>query len=239
MTAQVTAPLAKAGAPPNAARTYVWDRVVRSTHWLVALSIVVLAVTGLLIGHPVLVSPGPAGEHFVMGTVKVIHFYAAITFTLAVLVRLAWLFMGPKYARWDQLIPVSRERRRNVWATLKFYLLVNRRLPVYPGHNALAGLAYCAIFLLYLIQIATGLGLYALDASVGSPMRAFRFVLEVFGGAQSTRWIHHGVTWVFALFLLQHLYSCFLASRTEGNGEFDSIVSGYKHVHPPGEDERG
>ena len=159
-------------------------RVVRSTHWLVALSIVVLAVTGLLIGHPVLVSSGPGrgalrdGYREGHSLLCRYHVHSGGVGSAGVALH------GPQVRAMDQLIPVSRERRRNVWATLKFYLLVNRRLPVYPGHNALAGLAYCAIFLLYLIQIATGLGLYALDASVGSPMRAFRFVLEVRGRAE-------------------------------------------------------
>ena len=72
-------------------RVRVWDLVVRWTHWLIALSILVLSVTGLEIGHPVLSVPGRAGEHFVMGTVRVVHFYAAIVFTLAVLSRIAWM----------------------------------------------------------------------------------------------------------------------------------------------------
>ena len=35
----------------------VWDHVVRSTHWIIALSIAVLVVTGLYIGHPFLLAP--------------------------------------------------------------------------------------------------------------------------------------------------------------------------------------
>ena len=37
----------------------MWDRVVRATHWLIVLSIVVLAVTGFYIGHPFLRRPAP------------------------------------------------------------------------------------------------------------------------------------------------------------------------------------
>jgi Ni,Fe-hydrogenase I cytochrome b subunit len=33
---------------------YVWDLVVRSTHWLIALSLIVLSVTGVYIGNPFL-----------------------------------------------------------------------------------------------------------------------------------------------------------------------------------------
>jgi hypothetical protein len=91
-------------------RVYVWQLPVRITHWLIAGSILVLSVTGFYIGTPFIIVSGPAGQHFVMGTIKVIHYYAAIVFTLAVGVRLLWMFMGNKYSRWDKFLPV-RERR--------------------------------------------------------------------------------------------------------------------------------
>ncbi len=215
-------------------RVYVWDRVVRATHWIVVLSLVVLFATGILIGHPLFAAPGEARDRFVTGMVKVVHFYAAIAFSLAFAVRIVWLFIGPRFARWDQLVPIARERRNNLVDTIKFYLLVRPGPPSYAGHNALAGLAYAAFFSLYLVQIATGFALYSFDASAGSPMRAFGFLLQVVGGPQSARWIHHGVTWVIVVLAVQHLYSCVLTSRNEKNGELDSIISGYKHVAPRG-----
>jgi len=217
-------------APVREERVYVWDRVVRGTHWTIALAMVVLFVTGILIGHPLFVVPGAAGDHFVTGTVKVVHVYAAIAFSLAVFLRIVWLFIGPKYARWSELIPTTRERVKNLFKTLKFYALIRKRIPVYAGHNPLAGAAYAVIFSLFLVQIATGFGLYSFDAAAGSPMRAFGFLLGVFGGPQSSRWIHHVTTWLLVLFAMQHVYSCLLASRNERNGELDSIFSGYKHV---------
>jgi Ni/Fe-hydrogenase 1 B-type cytochrome subunit len=48
-------------------RVYVWQVPVRVTHWLIALSIIVLSVTGFYIGRPFLTVPGPAGRWFVMG----------------------------------------------------------------------------------------------------------------------------------------------------------------------------
>ena len=43
-------------------RVYVWEVPVRVTHWLIALSIIVLSVTGLYIGRPFMTVPGPAGQ---------------------------------------------------------------------------------------------------------------------------------------------------------------------------------
>src|SRR5574340_952805 len=93
-------------------RVYVWEAPVRVTHWLIALSIVVLAVTGFYIGRPFIIVSGPAGQHFVMGTMRVIHFYAAIVFIAALTARVAWMFLGNTYARWDKFLPVKPRRAR-------------------------------------------------------------------------------------------------------------------------------
>ena len=61
---------------------YVWEVPVRITHWLIALSLFVLSATGLYIGRPFMTVPGEAGQWFVMGWMQIIHFYAAIVFTV-------------------------------------------------------------------------------------------------------------------------------------------------------------
>ena len=215
-------------------RTYVWDLVVRLTHWLIAGSLVVLAVTGIYIGDPFIISAGPAGEHFVMGTMKVIHFYGSIVFTLAVLSRLLWLFVGSPNARWRNFIPVTAERRRALRETFLFYVFVRKRPPPSTGHNPLAGLAYVAVFVLYLVMIITGVALYSVSAGIASPLRGFDFLLGPLGGAQTARWIHHVVMWLLIAFVVQHVYSAILMALVEKNGTIDSIFSGYKWVKRKG-----
>jgi Ni,Fe-hydrogenase I cytochrome b subunit len=61
MTTGVTAARAPVSEEPREVRlepVYVWDLVVRSTHWLIALSLILLSVTGVYIGHPFLTSSG-------------------------------------------------------------------------------------------------------------------------------------------------------------------------------------
>jgi Ni/Fe-hydrogenase 1 B-type cytochrome subunit len=229
-TATHDVPRAPAADDESAVREYVhvWDRVVRSTHWLIFLSIVVLSVTGIYIGHPFLIVAGRARDHFVMGTMKVVHFYTAIVFTLAVLSRILWMFIGPHPARWDQFIPVAKARRQAFVDTLKYYFWMRPRAPVVSGHNPLAGLAYAGVFLLYLVMIATGFGLYSLNAAYSSPMIYFHFLLAVFGGAQMSRWIHHAVMWLLIAFFVHHLYSAILFSAVEKAGAIESIFSGNK-----------
>jgi Ni/Fe-hydrogenase 1 B-type cytochrome subunit len=215
-------------AEENRVRVRVWDRVVRWTHWLIVLSLVALSVTGFYIGRPFVIVSGEAGRHFVMGTMKVVHFYSAIVFSLAVRARIFWMFVGTRYARWWNFLPITRKRWRGVLDTLKFYLMLRRTPPPFAGHNPLAGLAYGAVFGIYLLMIATGLALYAIPAHVDSPFRLFAFLLDVFGGAQQTRFIHHVAMWVLIMFTMQHLYSAMLVAIVEKNGTLDSIFSGYK-----------
>ena len=75
-------------------RVYVWELPVRAD----ALADVLFdprAVGNGLLYRPSLHQRSGRGErHFVMGTVRAVHFYAAIVFTLAVLARIYWLFVG-------------------------------------------------------------------------------------------------------------------------------------------------
>jgi len=217
-------------APSGLVRVYVWEVPVRVTHWLIALSIVVLSVTGFYIGNPFITVSGPAGQHFVMGWMKVIHGWAAYVFMGAVLVRLIWMFTGNKYAHWDKFIPVHRSRLHGFWPTIKFYLFALRKPPGFVGHNPVAGATYVLVFGLYFVAIATGLILRGASADVESPLRWFATWAPLWGGLQMARWIHHVVMWLLLGFAVHHVYSSLLMSTVEANATVESIFSGYKFV---------
>jgi Ni/Fe-hydrogenase 1 B-type cytochrome subunit len=163
-----------------------------------------------------------------MGTVRVIHSYAAIVFTLAVVSRLVWMFVGRGHAGWREFIPVERDRRAGFGPMLAFYLFARRKpLPV-VGHNPLAAAAYVFVFLLYVVMIATGLGMYATDAVAGSPVAWAKVLLPIFSGAEGARWIHHVTMWLLLGFVVHHLYSAVLTSAVERNGTMESIFTGSK-----------
>ena len=211
---------------------YVWDLLVRATHWLIFATIIVLSVTGFYIGDPFIIAPGPATQTFVMGWMKIVHFYAAILFSTSVLARIGWMFVGSRYARWTQLVPTTRERFQHLWGTFKFYTFLRPAPPPTVGHNALAGAAYVGVFGMYLIMIFTGFALYAMSADVGSVMAKFTGLLPLFGGPQSARWIHHVVMWLLLGFAVHHVYSATLMAKVEKNSTMDSIFGGYKLIPP-------
>lgn len=221
-------------------RVYVWELPVRITHWLLFLSVLVLAATGFYIGHPFISVSGRARDHFVMGTVRVVHLYASIVFGLSVLLRVYWLFAGNRYARWDQFIPVSRERLRSTWQGIRFYAFVRREPAPYPGHGGLAGAAYTIVFLIYLAMIATGLALYTVYAPADSVFQWSSALIPLFGGLQMARLIHHIGMWLLLMFMVHHVYSVILFSIVERSGiEFDSMFSGYKRRSSTAEREAG
>lgn len=215
-------------------RVYVWDIVVRACHWTIVLSIIGLSITGFYIGNPFIKAPGEAGGHFVMGWVRAIHFYFAIAFTLAVMSRLFWMRIGPDVARWPSFLPVTRERWAGMRDTFLFYILLRRKFPPMLGHNPLAGITYYGIFLLFLVMIVTGLAQYSM-VDPDSVFRVFGVFLPVFGGPQTTRWIHHAVMWLLIGFAVHHVYSAVMAAHIEKNGILESIFTGYKWFHRKGQ----
>lgn len=208
---------------------YVWDLVVRACHWIIALSMVLLVISGLYIGRPFLEADGEAGQRFVMGWAKVLHAYSAIAFSLAVGARVLWMFLGPRCARWNQFIPVSERRRRGLWQTFKFYIMLRPKPPMVTGHNPLAGATYVLVFVLYAVMIFTGFALYSVSAHA-SYMKMWDFLLPIFGGPQGARWIHHVTMWLLVGFVVHHIFSALLVARVEKNGTLDSIFSGWKFL---------
>ena len=208
---------------------YVWQIPVRIAHWLIALSIAVLSVTGFYMGHPFMTMTGPATQSFVMGWMKIIHGYTAYVFITALVMRMVWMFSGNKYARWDKFIPVHRVRQRGLWPVTAFYSFLRDKPPAYVGHNPMAAGAYTLVYGLCFVEVATGMVMRG-ASSPTSWASVFGPLAWLFGGLQMTRWIHHIVMWLLLGFTLHHIYSAVLVAIVERNGTLDSIFSGYKWV---------
>ncbi|MGD8413399.1 MAG: cytochrome b/b6 domain-containing protein, partial [Candidatus Latescibacterota bacterium] len=74
---------------------YVWQWPVRAFHWINAIAIVVLCVTGFLIGNPIAFqSSAEASSQYWFGTVRFIHFLTAYVWVAIALLRIYWGFVG-------------------------------------------------------------------------------------------------------------------------------------------------
>ncbi len=216
-------------------RVYVWQMPVRIFHWLNALAIVVLSITGFIIANPpALLSQREAFDTYWMGTVKVIHFISAYVFVGVMVMRIYWAFVGNKYAHWRAFWPFTKKGLHNIMHVLKYdILLLKEKKPklkdISIGHNYMATSAYILMFLFALVMVFTGFGLYA-DMSTNWFAKMFAWVPSFFGGDFLTRQIHHIFMWLIIFIILLHIYLVLFHDWLEGRGEASSMVSGFKFV---------
>lgn len=209
---------------------YVWQAPVRLFHWINALSIVVLAVTGYLIADPpVLTSSAEASAQYWFGINRFIHFATAYVFLLNIVLRLYWAFVGNEFADWASYNVFTRRFWHGFADTLRedIFLVTKPGRPRL-GHNSLARLAYIAMMLVALFQVFTGFALYAPMSGAWFP-QLFLWVTPLFGDEMTVRVWHHVAMWFFALFLVIHLYLIIFHEVREFRGVFSSIVSGWKY----------
>ena len=149
--------------PADYRRIYVWELPVRVYHWINAVALVALCITGYLIGAPS--SPfyaAQAYQQYWFGWVRFIHFLSAFVYVFNFLARLYWGFVGNKYARWSAFFPLKRTQRQEIIEVIKADVLETQlHGPISTGHNALAGFIYFFTFLAFVFQTITGFALYS------------------------------------------------------------------------------
>ena len=210
---------------------YVCQLPVRFYHWINALAVLTLAVTGYIIGSPpALKSSAEAAYGYWFGTVRFIHFLAAFVFFFNFVFRLYWGFVGNKYARWENFILHRKGQFKEVADVLKVDILQSEVKPLESiGHNALAGFTYFLTFVAFLFQSVTGFGMYAAMSHALLP-RMFAWIVPLMGGDFAVRQLHHVMMWFFVIFAIVHVYLVFYHDYVEGRGVTSSIVGGWKFI---------
>ncbi|MDR0480800.1 MAG: Ni/Fe-hydrogenase, b-type cytochrome subunit, partial [Gallionellaceae bacterium] len=163
---------------------YVYQAPVRIWHWLNALSIVVLCVTGFLIGKPLYATPiGEASDHFLMGYIRFAHFTAAYVFAVGLIFRIWWAFFGNHYSRELFIVPVwDAQWWREVLHEIRWYLFLARKPHKYVGHNSLAQCAMFFFILLCVFMVFSGFALYSEGLGRGSwADHLFGWMIPLFG----------------------------------------------------------
>lgn len=208
---------------------YVWELPVRFYHWINALCIVVLTVTGYIIGRPpALQSAAEASFSYWFGNIRFIHFIASFVFFFNFTFRIYWGFVGNKYSRWTNFIPLKKWQWREFVDVLKIDILqiTNKKL-VSVGHNYLASFTYFLTFLAFLLQSLTGFGMYAAMSDSWFP-QLFAWIVPLLGGDLGIRNIHHILMWFFILFSIVHVYLVAYHDYIERNGVTSSMIGGWK-----------
>ena len=219
----------------NFKRVYVWELPVRIFHWLNVLALFVLIITGFLIANPpALLSSAEATNLHTFGIIRFIHFTAAYLFFFVMILRVYWAFVGNRYASWRAFWPFTKKNWKNFGHVMKIdILLMNEKVEdvtkISIGHNSVATLSYLIMFVLAIVQVVTGFGLYSDMSSWWLP-NMFDWVVPFFGGDFMVRNIHHTAMWLFIFFSIVHVYLVFYHDWLEGRGEVSSIFGGYKFV---------
>jgi Ni/Fe-hydrogenase 1 B-type cytochrome subunit len=135
----------------------VWDLPVRLFHWINVVSVLSLIFVACIMMFKK--ELGITGLEAKIA-LKQVHIVIGYIFSINLLVRITWGFVGNQYALWKNILP-----GKGFITTLKCYLvsIKDGRPNTYLGHNPLGRLAVTAMMLLMLALLVSGLTRAATD----------------------------------------------------------------------------
>jgi Ni/Fe-hydrogenase 1 B-type cytochrome subunit len=213
---------------------YVYELPVRIWHWVMAPCMVVLFVTGYLIGSPPPTVGGEAADSFSFGYIRFAHFAAAYILIVSFLARLAWAFVGNTFSREIFVMPLLLLKPA-WWAGLfdqaRYYLFLKRNPRPWQGHNPIA---MAAMFFMYVLGTAfmmvTGLALYG--EGLGMQSWAFKlfssWALPLFGYSMNVHTLHHLGMWYLAVFTIVHIYMAIREDICSGHTMMSTMINGWR-----------
>ncbi|NTV97137.1 MAG: Ni/Fe-hydrogenase, b-type cytochrome subunit [Thiobacillus sp.] len=211
---------------------YVYEAPVRLWHWVNALAITVLAITGYFIGSPLPSMPGEASDHFLMGYIRFAHFAAGYVLLVGFLGRIYWAIVGNHHARQLFKLPITnRKWWSEVLFELRWYLFIEPDPKKYVGHNPLAQLSmFFMVTLTMVFMICTGFALYGEGAQEGSWSHAVftSWVIPLFGQSQDVHTWHHLGMWVMVVFIMLHVYAAIREDIMSRQSMVSTMLSGWR-----------
>lgn len=198
--------------PSSAPKRHHW--IVRLTHWVNAVAIVIMAGSGLRIfnAYPRFARKGetfccypfegtPIPSEFTFGAwlggARNWHFAMMWVLFLNGLLYIAFIYL---HGEWRDLTP-RRGDIRDAWEMIKFYLFVRPDHPRQGKHNALQKGTYFLLPWLALAAILSGLAIW-------KPVQ-LSWLTAVFGGYVWARFVHFIVMAIILLLSLVHVVMVF------------------------------
>lgn len=207
----------------------VWDWQTRVLHWVNATLIIALAL--LIVGKFGMEYLGVA-KNF-RAPVRKLHAYVGYVFIITFMLRLFWGFAGNKYARWRDIIPYNARRWTEIAQDVRWYLSFFSGRPANVlGHDPLASLFYIALFVILILQSATGMilsgtefNMYPGFALTGSMSKDAAESLADFLGT-----IHEFGFWFILFFFAAHIAGMVAHELKEKPGMFSAMIHGKKYI---------
>lgn len=199
-------------------------------HWVNALCIALLAATGYVIAAPPWRDlAGEAGDLFVMGYVRYVHFAAGYVFAIGLLARVYMALVGDRYAREIFVLPVrDRAWWGEVWWQWRWYWFRVDAPRQYRGHDPLAQLTMVLLFTLpATLMMLSGFALYAEGLGAGSwADHLFGWMRPLFGQSQGLHSWHHLGMWGLLIFSAVHIYAALREELWARRSILSAMISG-------------
>lgn len=173
----------------------VWDLLVRLLHWSLVAAVVMAWISTLGLGF--------AKIHEPVG-------YVAVGLVAA---RVAWGFVGSRYARFSQFVRDHRQLRRYAAQ------LQSRQESRYLGHNPLGGW-----MVLVLLGVVAGLGL-----------TGWLYTTDYFWGMAWLDVLHQLLAWLLLVLVVLHVAGVVFTSLRHRENLVAAMFSGRKRPPAPGD----
>ncbi len=208
---------------------YVYEAPIRVWHWLNAIAIALLIITGYLIGKPLPSATGEASEWYVMGWIRLIHFSAGQFFAVGLVFRYWYGFFGNKFARQVLYVPIWSARwSRELFYQMRWMSFIEKKPLRYLGHNPLAHLAMTLLFISpALFMTSTGFGMYSEGTGRDSWQHfLFGWVVDLWGNPLGMHTCHRLGMWVILTFVVIHVYSAVREDIMSGQSIVGTMING-------------
>ena len=211
---------------------YEFSIGLRLTHWLRAISIVVLVGTGFYLSY-VFQSPISTGEpvNFMQAKYRFVHEVAGFLLIACVVFK-TYLFFTDKVSK-KELASFGNLLDLKMWVEqIKFYLFLGKHPKIKGVYNPLQFASYILFYLVIAGIILTGLILYVHvyhDGLGGMLYSILRPIEAMFGGLAEVRTWHRILMWAIIVFVVVHIYMAVFNAVKGKDGALDAIFSGYKY----------
>ncbi len=213
---------------------YEFSYWLRVTHWVRALAIVILTVSGFYIAYPFISPAHSGGEPVLFLNALTRSWHVIFGFVLiAVTIGKFYLFIFDKQSKverdsfWDFINP-------KIWIQqIGYYLLITKHPHGKGVYNPLQFMAYLGLYIAIIMISITGLILYVHvyhEGMGGFLFDSMRSLEVMMGGLAFVRELHHIFMWIFIIFLPIHVYLAVFNSVHGKQGAMDSIISGYRWI---------
>ena len=203
----------------------------RWQHWVRALSIVILTITGFYLAVP-FIAPTPSAQpdNFLYSLYRSWHIIFGFVLTWVILYKSYMFIKGREHQMERDAIKDIFNIK--IWKEqIGYYLFINKHPKLSGVYNPIQFMAYAGFYFMMFLLIITGFILYVhvyhdgLGGLLYTPMRALEVMM---GGLAMVREIHHIAMWGVLIFILGHIYMAVFNAVHGKEGAMDAIFSGIK-----------